>query len=61
MSRLSTWLSEGNVFILDLVQHEVPFFAVASGTTISCSLGNVPMFSLSFLDVYGLSPLSKYH
>jgi hypothetical protein len=57
MVRLSRWLCQGNVFVLifDLVQHVVPFFAVATDTITSCSLGRQygPVFSLSFLDVYG--------
>jgi hypothetical protein len=35
----------------------VPFFAVATDTITSCSLGRQygPVFSLSFLDVYALN------
>jgi hypothetical protein len=43
--------------IFDLVQQVAPFFAVATGTSISCSLGRRygPVFSLTFIDVYGLN------
>ncbi len=44
-------------WFLIFVQHVASLFAVATGTTISCSLGRQygPVFSLSFLNIYGIA------
>jgi hypothetical protein len=65
MVRLSRWLWQGNVFVLifDLVQHVAPLFCSSHWHNYFLQLGQAvraqgygPVFSLSFLDVYGSGP-----